>query len=285
MLALTDPGDEVILTDPTYAGMLNRVRLAGAAPTLVPMRTIDGSWRLDIDQLRSSITARTHAIFLQNPSFPSGYLLDDDEWSAIAELCVQHDLWLIYWSFMEGIVYDGRPILHPASYPGMRDRTVIVGSISMEQRMIGWRLGWVVAPEAVLPDLAVVHIYNAITPGGIAQAAAIAALTAPDDGLGSCVEEWQRRRDAVVEQLEGLPMIPAAGGWSQLLDVQELGLTAEQMSMALLTRKVAATPMTGWGGEVASRHVRLVFSNESVERLAQLGARTRLALKDAQDKV
>ena len=103
LLAVTDPGDEVILTDPTYAGILNRVRLAGASPRLVPMRVVDEAWRLDLDELAGAVGPATRVIMLQNPSFPSGYLLTDTEWKAIAALCLEHDLWLVYWSYMEGI--------------------------------------------------------------------------------------------------------------------------------------------------------------------------------------
>jgi len=277
LLALTDPGDEVLVTDPVYAGMINRVRLAGALPRLVPLEVRDGSWRLDLDALRAAASARTRVLFLMNPSFPSGCVLEPEEWEAVAEVVREHDLLLVYWSLMEGIVFDGRPVVHPASLPGLRERTVTVGSVSMEQRLIGWRLGWIVAPAELTRDLALVHIYNSIVPGGIAQAAALAALTAPDDGLAACVAEWQRRRDTVVAQLDGLPVIPAAGGWSLLLDAAALGLDAPRLSARLLEHGVAATPMTGWGGEVAARHVRLVFSNEPVGRLELLGDRVRAA--------
>jgi aspartate/methionine/tyrosine aminotransferase len=280
LLALTDPGDEIVMTDPTYAGMINRVRLVGAVPRLAPASVVDGEWRLDLDAFRSAVGPKTRALFLQNPTFPSGQLFDDREWSTIAQLCSEFDLWLIYWAIFEGVVYDGRPVVHPASLPGLRDRLVTIGTVSIEQRMIGWRLGWIVAPQAVLPDLAVVHIYNAVVPGGIAQAAALAAYTAVDDGLSDCVAEWQRRRDTVLDQLEGLPVIRAAGTWSQLLDVSALGLDPNEFSRSLLDHKVAATPMTGWGGAVADRHVRLVFSNEPVERLGLLGDRVRAALRD-----
>jgi aspartate/methionine/tyrosine aminotransferase len=278
LLALTDPGDEVILTDPTYAGMLNRVLLVGCRPRLVPARVQDGQWRLDLDALHTAVGPGCRAMFLKNPTFPTGEVFDAEEWDAIATLCRDRDLWLIYWAAFEGIVYDSRPVVHPASLPGLRDRLVTIGTVSLEQRMIGWRLGWIVAPEAVTPDLAVVHIYNSVTPGGIAQAAALAALTAPDDGLASCITEWQRRRDTMLDQLDGLPVTAAAGSWSQLLDAAALGLDAPELSRRLLQHKVAATPMTGWGGDVANRHVRLVFSNEPVERLQLLGERVRAAL-------
>lgn len=280
LLAVTDPDDEVVVTDPTYAGIINRVRLAGARPRLVPMRAVDGAWRLDLDALAATVGPSTRAIMLQNPSFPSGYVLTDTEWQAISTLCVEHDLWLIYWAFMEGIVFDGGAVLHPVSYPGMRERTIIVGSVSMEQRMIGWRVGWIVAPATVMSDLSVVHIYNGIVAGGIGQAGAVAALTADDDGLASCVAEWQRRRDTVSEQLRGLPMLAAAGGWSQILDARALGLEPAALSRALLPHRVAATPMTGWGGEIADRHLRLVFSREPVPRLELLGVRFAAALRD-----
>ena len=284
LLALTDPGDEILLTDPTYAGMLNRVHLAGGVPRLVPMTVSGGAWRMDLDALEAAITPRTRAIFLQNPSFPSGYRLSEDEWSAIAGLCVAQDLWLIYWSLMEGIVFDGQPILSPASYPGMRDRTVIVGTASIEQRMIGWRIGWIVAPRAVMSDLAVVHIYNGITPGGIAQAGLIAALS-DSDSFGACVAEWERRRNALSAALPGFAMIPAAGGWSQILDTVQHGVDPGDLSRVLLGHGVAATAMTGWGGHVADRHLRLVFSNEPVERLQLLGDRFRAAMREAGGRV
>lgn len=278
LFAVIDPGDEVVLTDPTYAGMVNRVLLAGGVPRLVPAHVVDGEWRLDLDALRSAIGPRCKALYLQNPTFPSGQVFTAEEWDAIAAVCREHDLWLIYFSMFEGIVYDGRPIIHPASLPGMRDRLITIGTASMEQRLIGWRLGWLVAPEAIMPDLAMIHIYNAIVAGGPAQAAGLAAFRAPDDGLAECVAEWQRRRDTVVEQLDGLPVIRAAGSWSQLIDVAALGVDPGEFSRRLLEHKVAATPMTGWGGDVAARHVRLVFSNEPVERLRLLGDRVRAAL-------
>src|SRR5437867_3058123 len=169
LFCLTDPGDEVIVTDPTYAGMINRVRLVGAVPRLVPLRVVDGEWLLDLDALSAAVNERTRGVFVNNPSFASG-------------------------------------------------------------------------------------------------------------GLAAANTEWQRRRDETLRQLEGLPAVRPAGSWSLLLDVAALGLDCAQVSDALLEQKVAATPMRGWGGEVADRHVRFVFSNEPVERLALLGDRVKSAL-------
>lgn len=278
LFCLTNPGDEVILTDPTYAGMLNRVRLVGAVPRLVPLLVVDGAWRLDLGALRASGGERARVVFVNNASFPSGWVASDEEWEAIASLCREWDLWLLYWSGFEAVLFDGRSVRHPAALEGMRDRTVTVGSPSNEQRMIAWRVGWVVAPGELVNDVSRVQIYNGLVASGFAQVGTRVALSLPDDHLHQANAEYQRRRDETLRQLEGLPAVRPAGGWSLLLDVAALGLDCAETSSRLLEQKVAATPMRAWGGEVADRHVRFVFSNEPLERLALLGERVRAAL-------
>jgi N-succinyldiaminopimelate aminotransferase len=276
--ATVDVGDEVIVTDPVYAGMINRVRIVGAVPRTVPMRVEDGAWRLDLDALRAAAGSKTKAVFIMNPSFPTGARLSDEEWSSIAQLCVEHDLWLLYWASFEGVVYDGAPIVQPASLPGMQERTITIGTVISDFRMIGWRVGWLVGPPSIAADLAIVHIYNGLTPGGIAMAGALAALRAPQSDLDAAVAEFQRRRDVTMEQLAGLGAVRPDGAWSLLLDTRAHGIEPADLSARLLDEKVAATPMTGWGADVAARHIRFVFSNEPVERLALLGERVRRAL-------
>ena len=248
LLALTDPGDEVILSDPTYAGMLQRVRLVGASPRLVPLRGDASGWRLDVDALRAAVTDRTRVLFVMNPSMPTGWVANDEEWAAIAAICVERDVTLLYWS------------------------------VSNEQRMIGWRVGWMVASAELAPRLGLVHIYNGICTGGFGQIGAAAGIAAGDDDVRAAVAEWERRHAELVRQCDGLPLLPAHGGWSALIDAEACGLDAPELSRRLLERKVAATPMTVWGEAVAPRHVRFVFSNEPVERLALLGDRLRAAL-------
>jgi aspartate/methionine/tyrosine aminotransferase len=133
-----------------------------------------------------------------------------------------------------------------------------------------------------MSDIALVHIYNVVTSTGIAQVGALAAIQSPYEDFAACVTEWQRRRDAVNDQLRDLPMISAAGGWSQLLDVGAMGYDSFTASGLLLERgKIAATPMRDWGERNGDQFVRLVFSNEPVERLAELSDRVRLALTKA----
>ena len=147
--------------------------------------------------------------------------------------------------------------------------------------MIAWRVGWVVAPGELVNDVSRVHIYNGLVPSGFAQIGTRVALGLPDEHLHAANAEYQRRRDEALRQLDGLPVVRPAGTWSLLLDVAALGRDCVEVSDRLLEHRVAATPMRGWGGEVADRHVRFVFSNEPVERLALLGERVTAALAAA----
>ncbi len=278
LLATCDPGDEVVLTDPTYAGMINRVRLAGAIPRFATCRVQNDRWRLDLDSLRDSVTDKTKALFLQNATFPTGMVLNNQEWQAIVDLVLEKDLLLIYWALMEGIVFDGASIIHPASFEGMRERTITLGSISIEYRMVGWRVAWAVAEPDTADALGVIHIYNGLVASGFCQAGAVAALHSDPQDFHEAVAEFERRRDAVVEELDGLPVVAASGGWALLLDTEAMGISPPDASARLLEQKIAATPMTVWGETVAPRYIRFVFSREPVERIRELGPRVREAL-------
>jgi aspartate/methionine/tyrosine aminotransferase len=278
LLCLTDPGDEVIVTDPTYAGMINRVRLVGAEPRLVPLVVQDSAWRLDLDELLRAVTDRSRVVFINNASFPSGWVASDAELAAIAALCLDRGLWLLYWGGYEATLFDGLVTRHPAAIEGMRDRTVTVGSPSFDMRMIGWRIGWVVAPGELVNDVSRVQIYNGLVPSGFSQIGARVALELADEHVRTAAAEYERRRDETMRQLAGLPAVKASGGWSLLLDCAAMGTDPAELSARLLAQKVAATPMSGWGGPVADRQLRFVFSREPVERLALLGERLEAAL-------
>lgn len=278
LLATIEVGDEVIVTDPTYAGLINRVRLAGGVPRFVPFSFHPGGeWKLERAKLSAAVGPRTRAMLLMSPSMPTGGMLDAGDWALVADLCVQHDLLLILDSAMERLVFDGRPVIHPAGLPGMAERTITIGSSAKELRMIGWRVGWIVAPESYLPDLVAVSLANVVVPVGIAQDAAAIALershTLPD-----YVGELQARRDTVLAELDGLPVGVPGGGWSLLLRVSDYGIDGATMSERLLKHGVCATAMTGWGMTHGAQYIRFVFANEPVPRLKLLGSRVRAAL-------
>jgi aspartate/methionine/tyrosine aminotransferase len=160
----------------------------------------------------------------------------------------------------------------------MAERTITIGSSAKELRMIGWRVGWIVAPEDCLPDLVAVSLANVVVPVGIAQDAAAIALARSADTLPGYVGELQARRDTVLEQLDGLPVGVPGGGWSLLLRVSDYGIDGATMSERLLQHGVCATAMTGWGATHGAQYIRFVFTNEPVPRLRLLGSRVRAAL-------
>jgi len=279
LLAVVDTGDEVIVTDPTYAGLLNRIRLAGGAPKQVPFVFNPGAaWRLDREALVHSIGPRTRAMLLMSPSMPSGAMLTAEDWATVAELCLANDLLLILDSAMERLVFDAKPIIHPAGIAGMADRTITIGSSAKELRMIGWRVGWIVAPEACIPDILAVSLANVVVPVGIGQDAVAIALERSTEDIIPYVAELQARRDVLLEELKGLPVGVPEGGWSMLLRVSDFGIDGEEMSRRLLEQDICATPMTGWGVAHGAQYIRFVFANEPVARLRGVGARIRTAL-------
>jgi aspartate/methionine/tyrosine aminotransferase len=280
LLACIDPGDEVVMTSPAYVGLINRVRLAGGEPRFVPLVPGAQGWRLDLQALRNAVGPRTRAFLMMSPSMPTGAVFDAAEWAAVCEACVEADAWMIYDAAMERLLFDGVAHIHPAALPGMHERSVVIGALSKEYRMIGWRIGWVVCPLALAEALARVSLSNVVTPVGLAQPAATAAILADDDGIAACTTEWQARRDLLLDELRDFAPVRPHGGWSLLIDMAPLGLTGREASRALLERaQIAATSMENWGLPDTARYLRLVFANEPRARLAGIGARMRAALK------
>ncbi len=277
LLALVEPGDEVVMPDPIYIGLINRVRLAGGTPVFVPYRILEGRWVLDRKQLAKAVSSRTKVILMMSPSMPTGAVLSRGTWETVCRACRDAGAWLLYDAAMERILFEGLEHVHPASFPGMQERTITVGSVSKEYRMIGWRVGWIVAPPSIANDIALVNVSNVVSPVGIAQEAAAAALRTPDSDIAAAVASWSRRRDLMLQELEGLPVVRPQGGWSLLMDVSGFGMSSAEASERLLALgKVAATPMEGWGSHGAGNYIRFVFSNERVHRL--LGLRERITI-------
>ncbi|TYB71005.1 pyridoxal phosphate-dependent aminotransferase [Nonomuraea sp. PA05] len=280
LLATVEGGQEVVLCDPIYAGLVNRVRLAGGVPRFVPAQPTAGGWTVDPQRLAGAVGPRTAAVLMMGPAMPTGLVLDERHWSALADACERHDAWLIYDAAMERIRFDGRPPSHPAAHEGLARRTITVGSASKELRLIGWRVGWVAGPAPIMADIRLVGMTNVVCQVGLAQRAVAAALDAPDADadVAAATATWQRRCETVLDQLAAYPVIRPHGGWSLLIDTGPLRMTAAELSQRLFDRaKVAATPMDGWGPS-GGHYLRLVFANEPVERLAGLGERFRLAI-------
>jgi len=281
LLATVEPGQEVVICDPVYAGLVNRIRLAGGIPRHVRCTATASGWATDPGELAAAIGPRTAAVLLMSPVMPSGAVLTSSHYDAIAGPVAEHGAWVIYDAAMERIRFDGVPCSpSPAAHPELAARTITVGSASKELRMIGWRAGWVVGPPSIMADVGLVGLSNVVCQVGIAQQAVAAALTSPGyaEDVAAGARIFGERCEFILSQLEGYPCIRPAGGWSLLIDTAAIGLAPEEASRLLFTRaQVAATPMAGWGPS-GSRYLRLVFANEPISRLGDLRTRFDTAL-------
>ncbi len=269
LLATVEPGQEVVVGDPIYAGLVNRIRLVGGVPRHVPSVPGPTGWTVDPAELASAVGPNTAAVLAMSPAMPTGALLGAEHWDALAEA---RPPWVIYDAAMERIRFDGNPPAHPARHPGLADRTITVGSASKELRMIGWRVGWVVGPAPIMRDIHLVGLTNVVCQVGIGQQAVADALTAPDADadVAAATATWQERGDLIMAQLADYPCLRPHGGWSLLIDTEAMGLTPAAAARRLFERgRVAATPMTGWGPS-GDRYLRLVFANEPATRLGDL---------------
>ncbi len=272
-----DPGDHVLLTNPTYSGMAQRVRIAGGIQTFCDLVRGPERWALDTDRLRE-LAHGCRAIFVASPCMPTGTIFTPAETEAIASAAIENDALLIFNGACERVAYDGRAVVHPATLPGMRERTIAIGCVSKDYGMPGWRIGWAAAPRELAAALEDTHIFNGIMPSGFAQAGAAAALSGPQDWQRRLVAAFEANRDALLEELAQAPNIDPVrpeGGYFLLANVSRTGLTADEFAHRVLAEHdVAITPMRGWGADDFGVHeVRFIFTNEPEDRLREAGRR------------
>lgn len=277
LLTLIDPGDRVLLTNPTYSGMAQRVRLAGGRQVFTPLvRTADG-WRLDVAGLREA-AAGCRVLFFASPCMPVGTVFTPAETEAIAAAAVENHAWIVFNGHADKVAFGGRRVVNPATLPGMRERTLLVGCVSKNYGMPGWRIGWALGPRAVMAAMEDVHIFNGIMPSGICQHGAAAALTGPQQWQADAVATYEQGQAVLLSEIAAagqLAAVPAEGGYYCLLDVSGTGLDSVRFARQLLDEeRVAVTPMQGWGADDFGEHlVRLIFTNEPPERLREAGRR------------
>ena len=275
LLALLDPGDEVITFEPAYSGIINRIRLAHGVPVFVPLSEEDG-WRVDLDALESAVSERTKAIVFNATNMPTGVTNTRAEIDMITEMAERHDFWVVYSAPSSRTIFDGSRVHNIATWPEMRNRTIVVDGVSKDFNLTAWRIGWVMGDSSVIEPIARAHVYNGTLTGGYQQAGVIALLENEqllERDLTSRVGELQRRRDLVVDginTIEGLSCVRPDGGWWLLVDHRAVDADDTRMAQLLLDEvNVAVTPMATWGPTTAVGHFRIIYSNEPVDRLRE----------------
>ncbi len=247
-LAYIDPGDEVILADPSWVSYEACIRLAGGVPVYVPTRFED-NFVLDPALIESKITSRTKMIILNTPSNPTGAVIPADVLKQIADIAMARGIKVLSDEIYSSIVYEGRHT-SIASFPGMFDNTIIVSGLSKSFAMTGWRLGWAVAPEDDIKAINKLQSHSISCAVSFVQEAAVEAITGPQQSKIDMVSEFRRRRDLAMDLISEIPGVECnvPQGAFYIFPKYNRDIPSAKLAEVLLKEgHVAVTPGTAFG--------------------------------------
>ncbi len=263
VMALVDPGDEVLTPSPNYSTHIQQIQLANGVPVFV--RTVEEeNFRLDIDSFKQAITPRTKAFLFCSPCNPTGAVFDEDTLRAVADICMDHDITVITDESYEYFVFDGNRHFSIASIPGMKEHSVSTFTFTKTYAMTGWRIGYMVAGKEMVPQLQKVHIPFAICAPVVSQYAALAALKGSQDCIAEFGEHYLKARNLVCERLDRVPHVFSyqrpQGSYCMFPKIE---IEGEKDSLAfskklLLEGRVSTTPGVAFGPS-GEGHLRLTF--------------------------
>jgi aspartate/methionine/tyrosine aminotransferase len=276
LLAITDPGDEVIVFEPFYENYGPDTCLAGARRRLVRLHPPD--WSFDPAELRRAFNPRTKAIILNTPNNPTGKVFSRDELTQIAELCQEFDAVAVTDEIYEHIVYDGARHVPMMTLEGMRHRSILVNSMSKTYAVTGWRVGWVLAAPDLTDSIRKVHDFLTVGAAAPLQQAGVVALGQPDDYYASLAADYTRRRDLILGLLEaaGFRCWAPRGAYYVMTDISAFGFPndVEFVRHLIDAAGVAAVPGSSFFEEPArgAQMVRFCFCKK-YETLEEAGRR------------
>ncbi|MGW1074011.1 pyridoxal phosphate-dependent aminotransferase [Streptomyces sp. NPDC002537] len=227
LLALVEPGDEVVALEPYYDSYAACIAMAGGKRVPVTLRPRDGAFRLDLDELRDAVTPRTRVLLINTPHNPTGTVLGREELTAIAALALEHDLLVISDEVYEHLVFDDAEHIPLASLPGMRERTVTIGSAGKTFSFTGWKVGWATAPAALVTAVRSAKQFLTFVSSGPFQYAIAEALRLPDDYFAGFRADLRAKRDLLATGLTeaGFTVYRPAGTYFITTDIRPLGET------------------------------------------------------------
>ena len=270
MLALVEPGVEILVLEPAWVSYVPMIEIAGGVAVTVSLDP-DDNFRITREKLTAKITPNTRGILVNSPNNPTGRVLSVEEIDTLCAVAIEYDL-LVYTDEMyEKIVYDGNEHIAIASRPGMWERTLTFNGLSKAYAMTGWRLGYVAGPKVFMDEIAKVHSHSVTCATSFAQFGGVAALTGPQEFIGEMVTAWDRRRRAVADglnQVKGFKCSLVEGAFYHFVDIRGTGLDSMTIADQLLNEAyVALTPGLAFG-EAGEGHIRLSFAT-SDELLAE----------------
>jgi aminotransferase len=275
MLALLNPGDEVVIFEPFYENYGPDCILSGAVPKFVPLRAPD--WSFDGEELAAAFTSRTRAIVLNTPNNPTGKVFSREELAFIAELCTQWNAIALADEIYEHMVYDGEEHVSIATLPGMRERTVTINGLSKTYSVTGWRVGYAIAPPNLTSAIRKVHDFLTVGAAAPLQAAGAVAMSFPDAYYEQLEASYRARRDFIVPILDeaGLKPFLPRGAYYVMCDISGFGVPNDVEFARRLVEEVGIACVPGSSfysvPERGAQQVRFAFPKrlETLERAAE----------------
>lgn len=279
LTAYLDPGDEVLVPDPAWVNYAHVPVLNDAASVPYVLRP-ENDFQVDVEDLERLVTEKTKILVLINPSNPTGTVQGAAVLEKMAEFAVKHDLLVISDEIYDQLIYAGEKHQSIAALPGMRERTVVLNGFSKTYAMTGWRLGYAAAPMALIPPMAKMHAYMVTNATSMAQHGAVEALNGPQDSVTQMRDEFERRRDYVVDAIRSMPELSCSipgGAFYVFVDVSKTGMDGEKFVDFMLKHGVGMVPGTAFG-KSATNFVRISYA-ASMEEIVESMDRIRKALK------
>lgn len=276
--AMTNPGDEILVFDPSWVSYSPIVQLNRTTPVRVPLRAED-NFTITEALLQQYVTPKTKLIMVNSPNNPTGRVLTRSEIDAIVKVATQHDLYVLSDEIYEHILYDGAVHYSLAAEPGMAERTVIINGFSKAYAMTGWRLGWLAGPVEIVKLARIMQTHSAQSAASFTMAAGVAALNGPQECVHEMTAAYTKRRRFVLdafEEIQGIECNPIEGAFYVFPKFTDTNKSSLEIASILLDEAyIAATPGIAFG-DSAEGHVRFSIAThmtdleKMVERMAKL---------------
>ena len=246
--AMVNPGDEVLIPQPSYVSYEPCAILANATPVIIDLKA-ENEFRLTAQELRDAITDKTKILILPFPNNPTGAIMEKEDLEAIAEVILEHDLFVISDEIYSELTYKDKHVTI-ASLPGMQERTILINGFSKAFAMTGWRLGYACGPAVIIEQMTKIHQFAIMCAPTTSQYAAVEALRNGDDDVAMMRESYNQRRRYLLHAFKemGIPCFEPFGAFYVFPCIKEFGMTSEEFATRFLEEeKVAAVPGTAFG--------------------------------------
>jgi len=280
LMTVINPGDEVLLFDPGFVCYAPDVVIAGGVPVSIPLNEHDG-YKIDLDAVMSHLTDKTRVMIINSPNNPTGAVFSYDDLQKLTKLLVERDIIVISDEVYEKIVYDDAKHFCLASFPGMKDRTIVVNSFSKTYAMTGFRVGYALGPEELISQMLKIHQYTVACVDSAAQYAAVAALEGPQALVKTMVDEFNRRRRLLykrVNEIEGFSCVLPKGAFYIFANVKELNMPSVDVADFLAKEAKVVTVAGSAFGANGEGYLRLSYAT-SYKKIEEAMNRIEKAVK------